>query len=97
MVDHYPDGHNVGLGMVEDSPQEREIERLRNDLKSVRQAVADYMSSEGCACCRNIEAHERHAAALGKLLRVPKYKDGSGHDFGRFKTKHSNGACSDGK
>ena len=28
MVDHYPDGHNVGLGMVQITPEEREIERL---------------------------------------------------------------------
>ena len=58
-----------------------------HDIKSIRQAVADYMSSEGCACCQNVEAHKQHTAALAKLLRVPKYEDGSGYDFGRFKTK----------
>jgi hypothetical protein len=62
-----------------------------NHIKNIRQAVADYMSSEGCACCRNVEAHKTHEAALAKLLHVPKYKDGSGYDFGRFRTKHSNG------
>lgn len=58
-----------------------------NHIKNIRQAVADYMSSEGCRCCQNIEAHERHAAVLAKLLHVPKYKDGSGYDFARFRTK----------
>lgn len=57
-----------------------------NHIKNIRQAVADYMGSEGCTCCRDIEAHERHAAALAKLLRVPKYADGSGYDFRRFRS-----------
>jgi hypothetical protein len=53
----------------------------------IRRAVADYMRSEGCSCCEDQPAHERHAATLAKLLRVPKYKDGSGYDFGRFETR----------
>lgn len=52
----------------------------------IRRAVADYMHSEGCSCCRNVEAHEEHTAVLARLLRVPRYADGSGFDFGRFKT-----------
>lgn len=55
--------------------------------KEVRQAIADYMQSEGCTCCRDIEAHEKHSARLGKLLRVPKYSDGSGYDFRKFVSK----------
>lgn len=53
-------------------------------LKAVRTAVADYMSSEGCTCCQNIEAHQEHRAALGKLLHVKKYSDGSGYDFSKY-------------
>lgn len=56
-------------------------------LKEVRQAVADYMRSEGCSCCRSIEAHEKHKERLAKLLRVPKYSDGSGYDFSKFGSK----------
>lgn len=56
-------------------------------IETIRRAVADYMQSEGCSCCRDSEAHKEHAAALAKLLKVPKYKDGSGFDFGRFKTE----------
>jgi len=56
-----------------------------NHIKNIRQAVADYMSSEGCSCCRGRD-HEQHAAALAKLLRVPKYKDRSGYDFARFRS-----------
>ena len=57
------------------------------NLKDVRQAVAEYMQSEGCSCCRNYEKHVENAARLAKLLRVPKYKDGSGYDFSRYRTK----------
>lgn len=57
------------------------------DLKEVRQAVADYMSSEGCSCCRDIPAHEKHAERLARLLKVPAYDDGSGYEFGKFRTK----------
>jgi hypothetical protein len=53
----------------------------------VRQAVAEYMHSEGCSCCRSEPEHSDAAARLAKLLRVPKYKDGSGYDFMRFRAK----------
>lgn len=56
-------------------------------LKEIRQAVADYMWSEGCSCCRNIEAHDEHKVRLGKLLHVPMYGDKSGHDFSKFRSK----------
>lgn len=39
MVDHYPDGHNVGLGMVCDTPEEREIERLTITVSGMRQVL----------------------------------------------------------
>ena len=56
-------------------------------LKELRTAVADYMSSEGCSCCRDIEGHIEHAARWAKLLRVLKYKDGSGYDFYHYQSK----------
>jgi hypothetical protein len=55
----------------------------------IRQAVADYMRSEGCRCCQNIEAHEKHAVTLGALLDVPKYEDDSGYNFAQFSTQGS--------
>jgi len=58
----------------------------RTELKELRQAVADYMRSEGCSCCRDIDAHERHAERLAKILNVPRYSDGSGFDFAKFRT-----------
>jgi methionine aminopeptidase len=60
-------------------------------IKQIREAVADYMKSEGCSCCSDIDGHKRHKAILARLLRVPKYKDGSGYDFGRFGSKEKKG------
>lgn len=43
-MNHYPEGHNIGLGMVQDSPEEKEILRLtvqRDKLaQHLREAVA---------------------------------------------------------
>jgi len=49
MVDHYPDGHNVGLGMVELSAEEREIERLERRIAVLQaglRAAAKWLKSE---------------------------------------------------
>lgn len=54
-------------------------------LAAIRRAVADYMWSDGCGCCRGPHYAE-HQAALAKLLRVPKYADGSGYDFPQYRT-----------
>jgi len=59
---------------------------LREFRADVRRAVADYMSSEGCDCCRDITTHPEHAERLAKLLNVPRYSDG-GRDWQRFQTK----------
>jgi hypothetical protein len=53
-------------------------------IEQIRQAVADYIQSEGCSCCQNIDAHVAAKKQLAQLLNVPKYKDGSGYDFGKF-------------
>jgi hypothetical protein len=56
-------------------------------LEKIRQAVADYMRSEGCSCCRDTKAHEASAAKLAELLDVPKYEDGSGYNFAPFRSR----------
>lgn len=67
--------------------------RFRNPLvirryvavDALRQAVADYMHSEGCGCCGDHDSHRIHLAALGKLLRVPKRKDY--YNFAPYRSK----------
>jgi len=58
--------------------------RMIVDLREIRRAIADYMHSEGCSCCRDIEAHQRHKAAIAELLQVPMYSDKSGYNFEKF-------------
>ena len=53
---------------------------------ALRTALADYVASEGCSCCRDSEAHEEAARKLAVILGVPKFKDGSGYDFWRFRS-----------
>ena len=57
------------------------------DKQNIRRIIADYMQSEGCDCCRNIDEHNKNKALLAKILDVPKYKDGSGYNFNMFATK----------
>lgn len=54
--------------------------------KEVRQALADYIGSEGCDCCRS-PYHQQHEARLAKLLRVQQYADSSGHDWPAHRSK----------
>lgn len=58
-------------------------EELRGELRS---AMADYRYSEGCSCCRDIDAHKINTERIAKLLDVPQYSDGSGYDFSQFRT-----------
>ena len=53
----------------------------------IRQAIADYMGSEGCSCCRNIGDHNASKGILGKLLNVPMFSDKSGYNFSKCSTK----------
>lgn len=52
----------------------------------IRRALADYMQSEGCSCCRDDEAHKKHKQHLAYLLEVPPYEDNSGWNFDKFAT-----------
>jgi hypothetical protein len=66
-----------------------ESERLRDKetIAKLREAVANYMQSEGCSCCQDIEEHEKHEKVLAELLDVPPYSDGSGYNFPLFRTE----------
>jgi hypothetical protein len=55
-------------------------------IEKIKMAVANYMRSEGCTCCQDVEAHEEHAKILAELLSVPEYNDHSGFNFSLFRT-----------
>jgi hypothetical protein len=57
----------------------------RAELNALRKAVADYMYSHGCGCCKS-PSNDEHKKKLAELLKVPQYKDNSGPDFYRFRT-----------
>lgn len=50
----------------------------------IREAVANYMRSEGCGCCEDREAHKEHTKVLAELLGVEMYEDKSGYNFGKY-------------
>ena len=56
------------------------------NIAEVRKAIANYMYSEGCSCCQDVDSHREHKAQLAKLLKVAKYKDGSGYNFDHYRT-----------
>jgi hypothetical protein len=58
----------------------------KQERAELRRLLGDYIASEGCSCCENIDEHKAAGDALGKLLKVSKYKDGSGYDFRRYRS-----------
>ena len=40
-MNHYPEGHNVGLGMVHDTPDEKEIARLSAKVSQLQRELLD--------------------------------------------------------
>jgi hypothetical protein len=62
-----------------------DITEFRPYIRQLRQAVADYMRSEGCSCCRG-DNHDAHKEVIAELLGVQKYSDGSGYDFRPYQT-----------
>ena len=55
-------------------------------VHEIRNAIADYMYSEGCSCCRDIDKHEINTKRIAELLNVPMYDDSSGYDFSWFRS-----------
>jgi hypothetical protein len=58
----------------------------RTEKKELRRMVADLLAASGCGCCSDREGWERAQAELAKVLRVPKWLDGSGFNFSKFRT-----------
>lgn len=57
--------------------------------KEIRTMVADLIGASGCSCCRDDEGWYATIEKLGKALGVPKYEDGSGRDFTKFRSPNS--------
>ncbi len=55
------------------------------NIEIIREAIAQYMHSEGCSCCQDVDGHQAAAKEIAELLNVPPYDDESGYDFYKFK------------
>lgn len=75
-------GHDVNS---DNNMTRKEFLRFRAEI---RKAVANYIRSEGCECCRSSD-HDKHEARVGELLKVRKYADGSGYDFHHYSTERN--------
>lgn len=63
------------------------FESILSDFsEEIRENVANYMHSEGCSCCRDIDEHKKNEAKLAELLNVTPYSDNSGYDFSQFRS-----------
>ena len=61
-----------------------ELKKIRLLLvRDIRKAVANYISSEGCSCCRG-DSHDKDLKTLAKLLAV---KDDNFYPFRSKKKK----------
>jgi len=56
------------------------------NVEIIRKAIANYMGSEGCSCCRS-NNHEDNKKVIAELLEVPMFDDESGYDFYKFMDK----------
>lgn len=65
--------------------REYATEAVMAERARLRTAVADYMHSEGCSCCRGND-HDEHEAVIAGLLGVAPYSDNSGFDFAPYRT-----------
>lgn len=63
----------------------KSADKMRVMLPALRRATADYMASEGCACCRDQEKHTKARRELAILLEVPVDSDGYA-DFSQYRS-----------
>ena len=60
---------------------------LEDFKKEVRELIANYMRSEGCTCCQDIEEHKKVKRRLGKLLDCGKYDGEDEYNFYQYVTE----------
>lgn len=58
---------------------------LKSERDAIRQALADYVCSEGCSCCQDRDAHEKARERLAKLLGIRKKDDW--YDLSKYRSK----------
>jgi hypothetical protein len=56
----------------------------KTERQELRRLVSDLVRSAGCSCCRDDHGWEEAQEKIAKILKVPKFDDGSGYDFYKF-------------
>ena len=87
-LDNYKDWLEAQL--IEARKQLHQCNVSGSVLEQIRQAFADYRRSEGCSCCRDMDAHEEAEKRLAELLKPEPYEDGSGWDWSKYCTEYLN-------
>jgi len=41
---------------------------MKEEINKIREALANYMSSEGCDCCSNAEKHAKHEEKTSRTI-----------------------------
>jgi len=62
---------------------------LEEFKKVIREALANYMRSEGCSCCQDWDEHAKNKKELGELLDCGKYDGEDEYDFYQYATKNN--------
>ena len=82
---------NDDIKHMMNSKIEDALDDVREFKKKVREAVANYMVSEGCSCCQDYDQHKVHRQVLGELLDVEpqksSYDDEPYYNFYQYKSK----------
>jgi hypothetical protein len=68
------------------SGRARRVTSPATPIAAIRRAFADYVWSGGCSCCSVPEKLREAEARIAKLLRIPKFSDGSGYNISRFRS-----------
>ncbi len=58
-------------------------------IEEIRTAISDYIASEGCSCCQDKDSHDEAMQRIGTLLKMEPYSDGSGFDYGIYKSQQT--------
>lgn len=64
----------------------RYVTNQKKLLEKLRITFADYVTSEGCGCCKNNILNDKASLKLGKSLDAEMYKDNSGVNWNKYKS-----------
>ena len=70
------EGDNLTIDWAEDL--------IKEIMEEMRRNFADYVKTEGCSCCQDVDGHKKAEKNLAKILKPDAYEDGSGFDWHKY-------------